>query len=468
MYTIIDNSTLTAVQRLMGEIPIKNKNTIDGDILALETFVQAVLFYDDVFYINDYKPQYKANREKYFKYIYPIEFEKTDYDKILKETQRCTNDFVPTVSKRSFDNKSLKDFFNILKMNITFTWDLSSSVYYLKHKILQEHCGVDIPKYSKLADMIFSQFKNGEPTEEMGYKRPKIYDSNGEFVSEGYVVIDESGSGQEALVAKQTNLFLAGLSWMDFRTTFYTLVAEQLGVDLTLHPIRNTYQITLLEKYSNRPQNSRTILDTINQKAYETFRAINLPTQPILIATCLPMFSVWLANKFGLDNFIDNLYALKGEKEFMRARDILNNLDAIQKENHSKYVKETNKLLCDFEKQMENLMERYGVVQNFINPTSSFIKAYNIASAFSAELPTIPNINSCIKKPGMLEKTHNYSGFGATFKAIIDDLTSIEKLGKYHDILTSKVVLDRDARYYNIKSENASYANAKSYWKIPL
>ena len=68
----------------------------------------------------------------------------------------------------------------------------------------------------------------------------------------------------------------------------------------------------------------------------------------------------------------------------------------------------------------------------------------------------------------MLEKLHNYSGFGATFKAIIDDLTSIEKLGKYHDILTSKVVLDRDARYYNIKSENASYANTKSYWKIPL
>ena len=53
MYAIIDNSTLTAVQRLMGEITIKDKNTIDGDILSLESFVQSVLFYDDIFYISE-------------------------------------------------------------------------------------------------------------------------------------------------------------------------------------------------------------------------------------------------------------------------------------------------------------------------------------------------------------------------------------------------------------------------------
>lgn len=469
MYTIIDNSTLTSVQRLMGEIPIKNKNTIDGDVLALETFVQAVLFYDDVFFIDDYKIEYKDARKKYFKYIYPIELESETYSNIIQETQALTNDFIPQVKRRSFDNKTLNDFFDILKMNITFTWDLSSSVYYLTHKLLQEHCGVDIPKYSKLADMIFSQFKDGEPTSVMGKKPSIIYDSKGNIISEGYTVIDKSGHEKDAHISSQTNLFMSGLSWMDFRTTFYTLIASELGFDLTLHPIRNTYQISLLQRYSQKPQSSRAILNIINKKAYETFNEINSATEQILITSKLPMFSVWLANKTGLNNFIDNLYELKGEKEFVVARSLLNDLDAIHMEKGNiKYKEKVNKLLSDFEKQMNNLMERYGVVQNSVNPTSSLIKAYNLAAAFKPEFPKMPVFNSKIKKPGLITKLYNYSGFGSTFKAIIDDLTSIEKLGAYHDILTSKVVLDRDASFYNIKTENSSFANAKSYWKIPL
>lgn len=469
MYTIIDNSTLTAVQRLMGEIPIKNKNTIDGDILALETFVQAVLFYDDVFYVNDYKPQYTHNRQKYFKYIYPIDLENDDYQSLLTETQNLTNSFIPEVSNRSFDNTSLKDFFKLLEMNLTFTWDLSSSVYYLTHKLLQEQCGVDIPKYSKLADMIFSQFKDGEPTNDMDPKKPIIYDSKGRIISDGYTVTDKIGSKKEAYISKQTSLFLAGLSWLDFRTTFYTLIANQLSLDLTLHPIRNTYQISLLKRYSSKPQSSKVILDAINKKAYETFSEINSVTQQILITAHLPMFSVWLASKTDLDNLIGNLYELKGEKEFVVLRDILNNLDVIQKEKgNKKYTIEVNKLITDFKKQMNNLMERYGVVQSYINPTSSMIKAYNLTTMLDAKLPTLPVFNTQVKKPDWLTKIYNYSGFGSTFKAIIDDLTSIEKLGQYYDILTSKVVLDPDARYFNIKTEDVAFANVKSYWKIPL
>ena len=405
MYTIIDNSTLTAVQRLMGEIPIKNKNTIDGDILALETFVQAVLFYDDVFFVDDYKTEYKDARKKYFKYIYPIELDDETYSDVIQKTQSLTNDFIPQVKKRSFDNKTLNDFFDILKMNITFTWDLSSSVYYLTHKLLQEHCGVDIPKYSKLADMIFSQFKDGEPVSVMGKKSSIIYDSKGDVISDGYTVIDKYGDEKDAHISSQTKLFMSGLSWMDFRTTFYTLIANQLGFDLTLHPIRNTYQISLLQRYSSAPQSSRIILNAINKKAYETFDKINSSTEQILITTQLPMLSVWLADKTGLDNFIDNLYELKGEKEIVVARGLLNDLDAIHKEKGNiKYKETVNKLLFDFEKQMNNLMERYGVVQSSINPTSSLIKAYNLAATFKPEFPKMPVFNSNIKKPGIITK----------------------------------------------------------------
>lgn len=41
---LVDNATLTAVQRLNGDILVKNKYDLDGDILAMEGLLQAILF----------------------------------------------------------------------------------------------------------------------------------------------------------------------------------------------------------------------------------------------------------------------------------------------------------------------------------------------------------------------------------------------------------------------------------------
>ena len=470
MYAIIDNSTLTAVQRLLGAIPIKNKYTIDGDILALETFVQSVLFYDDLFYIDDYKTQHRQSRQEFFPYVYPIEFDDESYDELMSETRKLTSEFIPEISSRTFANDELRKFFQLLKMNMTFTWDMSSSSYYLTYKLLQEESGVDIPKYSKLSTMIYSQFFGDEPTTEIENKTPMIYDSRGNLISSNYKVIDKYKHEKDAHISKQTSAFLSGLSWLDFRTTFYILAANQLGFDLVLHPIRNAYEINIQRKYSENQHSSRAIIDAMNNTANETLTNITSATQPILINSRLPMFSAWIAGKSGnLDNLIENIYSLKGEKEIIRARDILNNLDEIHREKgNEKYITDANLLIAEFESNMQKLLDRYGVMPSKIDITSSFIKAYNVYSDVK-KLPKLPNIQYKVKKPTFIKKMfYHYSGFGATYKAIISDLVSIEQLGRYHDILTSKVSLDKNADYYDIKTENPSFANYKSDWKIPL
>ncbi len=40
-YALIDNSTLTAVQRLSGGVLTKSKDSTDTDIVALENYLQA-------------------------------------------------------------------------------------------------------------------------------------------------------------------------------------------------------------------------------------------------------------------------------------------------------------------------------------------------------------------------------------------------------------------------------------------
>ncbi len=47
-YALIDNASLTAVQRVMGQVVVKNPDTVNGDLVALENLIQAILFYDEL------------------------------------------------------------------------------------------------------------------------------------------------------------------------------------------------------------------------------------------------------------------------------------------------------------------------------------------------------------------------------------------------------------------------------------
>lgn len=63
---LIDNSTLSSVQRVLGNIPIRSKSIIDGDIVAFESLINAILFYNDLIVLDDYKEQYRQNRKEQF------------------------------------------------------------------------------------------------------------------------------------------------------------------------------------------------------------------------------------------------------------------------------------------------------------------------------------------------------------------------------------------------------------------
>lgn len=65
-YALIDNATLTAVQRATGEVPVQNSDIINGDLCAVENFLQGILFYDDLPCIDNYKPQHRESRKEQF------------------------------------------------------------------------------------------------------------------------------------------------------------------------------------------------------------------------------------------------------------------------------------------------------------------------------------------------------------------------------------------------------------------
>ena len=326
-YAIIDNATLTAVQRLLGEIPIYNKHAIDGDILAFETLIQTILFYDDVCYLNDYKTEHKEKRNQYFNYLCQVDIEHENYNTLINETNKLADEIVPHIEGGFFTNSNFKPFFDLLKMHNIFTWDMSSSVNNLTQKMLSDSKNeLDINKYSKLNQMIFSEMQDN--FSRRSENKPVILDSKGNPITSDYSVRDKSGAAQEACVGKQTELLMANLSWLAYRVILYTLAAKEMGGSLILHPIRNAFQINFLSKLFPESKNVfSSLISAMNAPVEATITTVFNSTQPLISKYPLPMFSAVLAQQTGNPKEVVNAaYHLKNEGDFVEARKSLSEI----------------------------------------------------------------------------------------------------------------------------------------------
>lgn len=470
-YALIDNSTLTAVQRILGEIPIKNKHTIDGDIIALENYIQAILFYDKVIYIDDYKENYRASRSKFFSNMMNFSPGEVGYASLIEATKKLTEEIVPCIEGGKFTDKDFKPFFELLKMNVTFTWDISSSVYYLTQKMLEGVGGLDVPKYSKLSNMIFMELAEKRITENNNINNKiKLYDSHGMEINDSYKVMDRYGSGKDTDLSHQVEVFFASLNWLAFRTTLYTLIAKEMDVELILHPIRNQFQISLLSKINGDKQDVfKNIISAINGEAVETLTKVTETTQPFVLQQPIPLFTVWLAQRTkNPSNFIEEAYNIRNNKEFVQARQKLIELECLlEEQNYNKFLKEANSLKLEIKKQMNILCSKYGVTTRQGIQLSQITSVYNMAT-LTTGLPKIPNINADIKSLAFLRDILPNKGFKSIYRNLINDLTNISRIGEYYNIISSNIKLANEAEYYDSKTEKVEYSKAKSWWKIPM
>jgi hypothetical protein len=399
-FALIDNSTLTAVQRILGAIPIKNKHQIDADIVALESYLQAILFYDRIVYLDDYKKEYRSTRKAFFDNLLGFKPSEASYNALVGNAKGLTEGIVPCVEGGKITDSDFEPFFKLLKMNVVFSWDMSSSEYYLTVKMLENVGGLDIAKYSKLATMIYSELIEKNIVDvEISNKRALLYDSQGRPITSDYTVRDKEGKNKETGVSKQVNAFFAGLNWLAFRTIVYTLLANQLGIDLILHPIRNSFQVNLLHKLNlfNYPIYSQ-IISTMNGLVTETLNKVVNIAQPVIIHQQLPLFSAWFAQKTGdPQKFVETAYEIRDQELFIEARKQLIELeDILSKGDKAAYITKANQLILDIQQQMNKICSKFGVITTQGQSISPFIGVWNL-SALATSLPQIPNMNLEIK-----------------------------------------------------------------------
>jgi hypothetical protein len=83
---LVDNATLSGVERLTGQSQTLNLNNIDNDILCLEKLITAILFSDRIIGVDDYKDNFRSERLKKFDFI---DFLKIEPRSLQRTCQGC-------------------------------------------------------------------------------------------------------------------------------------------------------------------------------------------------------------------------------------------------------------------------------------------------------------------------------------------------------------------------------------------
>ena len=466
-YALIDNSTLTSVQRILGKISIRDKEIVYSDISAFENLIQAILFYDDIIAIDDYKKEYRESRKKDFDFIRFIDSNRFNLDRFEEKADQELERFVPKIRGGKIEEENLKSLFELLKINVVCSWDLSSSVYYLTLKLLGNIDSSEFEKYGALSSAIFNELNdlysssNGKINDYV-----ELYDSNGIPVRPSTKLIDKQGDKKDQTVSESFKYFMAGLKWGYLRTVYYSNVAEYLRADVFLHPIRHVSCARYKGIMHNFPGDYLSdILKNFSTSTSETIEHnINIG-RFTKITFDMPLMIAWLIQRTKDPlKIIEEAYNIKSSDLFTRTREHLKTIRNIYDNGDFETAqKEISKIKKDLEKTLEDIKSKYSVQAKSGISILPLIKIINSVSPIK-----IPEIDIAIDIPNQIKYCLNKNSTATIYRNIAKDLSCIPQLGETYELITKNLWVDTDKTPMPLKVEDPKYLRYKSYWKIPM
>lgn len=465
-YALIDNATLTAVQRATGEVPVQNSDTVNGDLCAVENFLQGILFYDDLLCIDNYKPQHRESRKKQFPYLRFLSTTEYGLQAVDEAAQKEAAAIRPEIRGGEFVDEDFSSLLEQLKMNMVCTWDQSSSVYYLTMKMLGYRGTDAYGKYSALSAAIFSELADVGETRGRWSKDVKLVGSDGhEFSSNDFAL---PRAGDYGGVTNQLEMFVAALNWLAYKSIYYSTAAKHLKADSFIHPIRHAYQLHWMRKTGAFGHDfTGRLLANLANKTKTSISDIQSHGATQTVALDLPLFSAWLTQSAGsVPDAIKAARQIRDENHFVTIRESLKAIRvAFDEKGLASGNKLTTKLLGDLDKICGDLRRQYGVPSAQGIQGSFLIKALSsVGSAFG--MPGLPDKEFALSTPEFL-KSQSTKAFTTVVKDITSELTSIERLGGVRDLMAKSFVIEED-RFSRPKVEDPKYRFFASGWKKPM
>jgi hypothetical protein len=289
---VVDNATLSGVERLSGVSQILNLNYIDNDILCLEKLVTAILFSDELIGVDDYKDNYRAARLKNFAFI---NFSKIDAAKYTE----LTNDAANFARSMSFSFEGAKPagdvakFFESLRIDPQLRWDVFVSSEYLTFSYL-----VADPKsvnYETAIDSIFRSEGSDSELVAVGTdhhanfgvaENPDIKE-----VKDLVHALSSSNPQSAGLDGKSAlGRVIFGYGWAAERSHFYNAFAQMSGADVYLAPLRDAFCESCFR--IDYPSQVTSLIEKLKSTSQQTLNSILEPSGGAKFAMRLPFLQL--------------------------------------------------------------------------------------------------------------------------------------------------------------------------------
>lgn len=468
---LLDNATLTGIQRVIGTAPSRSRESVDVDLLAYENYVQARLFYDDVVVIDDYIPKHQSQREMEFpvvKFINSADLHIQEISKIATEIASATR---PQIKGGDFADGDTRALFDLLQTHMVCTWDVASSVYHLNLKVLAENGSEEFDKYGAVAIAIFQELNEASSSGTRPSSKVELVDRYGNAITDGYTVPGARwGSGESGAPSGAITAFVAALRWLSNRAIFYTLVSAHIKADSFLYPIRQAYQQHYLAQALRLDQNfPKRLVTQLSSALSRDILEIQNGGALAAGAIDLPVFSAWLVNKHR-DSLgaLDELESLRKHQDFIDAREQLAELRTFYDDNSLIKANRAAAKIGDGLKRISTRMrQKYSVQTNQGVPTTRLVTVYNAFAALQG-FPLMPKIDMRVKIPQFLQDMRREIGFSSIYRNAINDLATFARLGNIRDVLGRRVHIDPNAHAYNPKAEPPEYRHRHSPFKSPM
>lgn len=467
-YALIDNSTLTAVQRLLGDIPVRNTAIIDNDIVSFENYIQSILFYDYLICIDDYKRRYREKRRKSFPDIRFISTDMFDYNSFVIKANEITKDISLQVRGGKITDEDFKEYFERLNMTFSFTWDISSSHYFLTQKMLTKESFAPPDFFNTIHTQLFKE--NSEQYEvqaPLSKKAPILYDSKGNKIEiDPNLKITKNRSVENGL-SSQFQSMVSSLNWMSQRTAFYVLCADYLQADLFIQPIRQSFLQSIIKRIypGYKLGVFSDFRNSINNQSIETIQKVLSNSNNFGICVDIPLFSAFLANKTKNSKLIvEAAYEEREEKPFRQARTQLSELNnLLESGNRQSFLREINLLSSSINKTFTNIESKYGLgdKQGFGTSQIKFLFSF---IPLLKDLQISNEIDPRLKQLEYLKHMIPKKGFNAVYRNMMEDLFTFDSLGKYKDILMGNIKYDKYSGYTGIKFGDEEYLDKDNFW----
>ncbi|WOA51911.1 hypothetical protein [Dickeya solani] len=473
-YALIDNASLTAVERTLGDILIKNPDTINGDLIAFENVIQAILFYDDLICVDNYREEHRDKRIAKFDFIQFLsesDSELSEFDHLAKVESR---QIIPEIRGGEFVDDDFRQLVDMLKLNMVCTWDLRSSVYYLTMKMLGQPDTPEYQKYSELSASIFNELSDVADTKGYWSTSVKLVSSSGyefsgyEFSEHEFERERENASRGKGGMTRSLEMFIASLNWMAYKSIYYSIVAKHFKADSFIHPIRHAYQLHWMKKTGAFGQGyTSRLIKSLSEKIGTARSEIVDHGRTSTISLDLPIFSAWLANETGnVSQVIKSALELKSHDHFRQCREVIRDIHmAYDESGMAAGNKKVTNLLNDLEKISGDVKRSYGVPSNQGIQGSFLIKSINSLTGLFG-IPGLPDKEFALSTPEFM-KSKQHKAFSTVFKDVTNELTNIERLGGLRDKLASKFNID-NSHYVAPKTENPRFRYVNSDWKQPM